>query len=66
MGLETPTPTSHAVAVLLDCPACDRPIMARFSYAVQINGELTDDPIPATAKVVGVQVNHDCTPKVTR
>lgn len=56
------TSTSHT---LFTCPACDKEVAGRLSLDFEL-GEVKGKEVKAAAKVTGLQVSHDCTPKVTR
>lgn len=54
---------------LTACPACGVDIHAQVQVeltlgAAVMNGD--NKEVPATARVTGVRVEHDCMPKVTR
>lgn len=51
---------------LTDCPACGKPIDARISYKVSPGEPESDGTRLATLKPIGVSVQHDCMPSITR
>ncbi len=58
--------TTSSVEVFI-CPACEAPVYGRIS--VQFTPELasvSNKTLNLTGTVVGLEVSHDCTPKVTR
>lgn len=60
--------TTHHVD-LLTCPACKAKVQATLTLELELGPlEHLEDAaqLPATAKVVGLRVQHDCTPTLTR
>jgi len=53
------------------CPGCGRPLAAQSVSEVVLDDKdrppaLGASVVNATVKVVGIRINHDCIPKVTR
>lgn len=58
--------------VLMNCPACHQPIVARVAMDL-IMGAIQEAPghadaatVPVTATIKGLTVTHDCIPQNTR
>jgi hypothetical protein len=68
---EMPTRTS-ATKKLMDCPACHNPVVARMAMDLHL-GALEPSPggsepasVEATVSLVGLSIQHDCTPTIPR
>lgn len=63
---EIKTTTTHT---LIECPACEKPIVARVLLTGSLDtGRLIEGSVKFTISgdVTGLQVDHDCMPKLTR
>ena len=60
-----PPSTSTVTEELFTCPACERPVTGRLTLDLEV-GALKGKDVSVKAKVTGVQVSHDCTPKTYR
>lgn len=49
----------------VSCPACTQPLSGRVTVEVT-PGELVGNELIMRGKLVGFQIDHDCTPRVTR
>lgn len=60
--------TTSTMKPLIECPACKLQIFAKMvvDVTMDLKAGLVDGVVPATVKLTGIQVNHDCIPRITR
>lgn len=66
-------PTMTTTRDMGACPACGKPLTARVQMSVELGApvdlahvEGDESTIPATVRLVGLELSHNCIPKVTR